>query len=35
MDYKEQHTYLGNLGGQIDPGVNGVVEIGMGMPTPL
>lgn len=35
MDYKEEHTYLGNMGGQIDPGVNVVVEIGMGMPTPL
>lgn len=35
MDYKEEHTCLGNMGGQIDPGVNAVVEIGVGMPTPL
>ena len=35
MDYKEGHACPGNLDDQVDPSVNGVVETGMRMPTPL
>lgn len=35
MDYKGGHACPGNLDEQVDPGVNGVIETGMRMPTPL
>lgn len=35
MDYKGGHACPDNSDEQVDPGVNGVIETGMRMPTPL